>query len=173
MIAFPVVGEVVKKSGWRPAWAGIGIALLVSLAPLAVFFVRTPPPDLAAVGEGTPEEEADPRAGYTLFQALATPAFWVMGLASAVYGLIASGIGLFNESILRERGFTYETYYNNFLVVTALTSLVVFYNYLGSKEAAERAHDLFSPRVRDPPALVGSSSGAHSQVRAASDHVGS
>jgi hypothetical protein len=41
-----------------------------------------------------------------------------MATASALYGLIASGIGLFNESILNERGFAPGTYYNT-LVVTA------------------------------------------------------
>ena len=41
----------------------------------------------------------------TLAAALRSPAFWVFGIASSLYGLAASGIGLFNESILAERGF--------------------------------------------------------------------
>jgi MFS family permease len=52
----------------------------------------------------------------------------VFGIASAVYGLIASGIALFNESILAERGFDATTYYRS-LVIVALTSLVG--NFLG------------------------------------------
>ena len=52
-----------------------------------------------------------------------TPAFWVFALAASVYGLVASGIALFNESILAERGFDPTTYYRT-LVVTALTALV-------------------------------------------------
>ena len=55
--------------------------------------------------------------------ALRTPAFWVFGIASALYGLVASGIGLFNESILAERGFSPEVYYRA-LAVTAITGLV-------------------------------------------------
>jgi cyanate permease len=51
-----------------------------------------------------------------------------MGLASAVYGLIASGIGLFNEAILKERDFPPEIYHQ-MLVITALTGLVG--NFLG------------------------------------------
>ena len=39
-----------------------------------------------------------------------------------MYGLVASGIGLFNESILAERGFDASIYYQT-LVVTALTAL--------------------------------------------------
>ena len=35
MAAFPLVGAVVQSAGWRVAWASIGAALLVGLAPLA------------------------------------------------------------------------------------------------------------------------------------------
>ena len=81
-------------------------------------------------GEGKAEEGAgeEETGGHTLRQALATPAFWVFGLSSAVYGLIASGIALFNESILAERGFDASVYYRS-LVVVALTSLAG--NFLG------------------------------------------
>ena len=51
-----------------------------------------------------------------------SPAFWVVALASSAYGLIASGIGLFNESILAERGFAPDVYYTA-LAVTAITGL--------------------------------------------------
>ena len=58
----------------------------------------------------------------TLGEALRSPAFWVFALASSVYGLVASGIGLLNESILVERGFTPDIYYQA-LAVTAITGL--------------------------------------------------
>jgi MFS family permease len=66
--------------------------------------------------------------GYTLAGALRTPAFWVFALSSSLYGLIASGIALFNESILAERGFDASVYYRT-LVITALTALAG--NFLG------------------------------------------
>ena len=40
-------------------------------------------------------------------------------LGSALYGLVASGIGLFNESILAERGFAPEIYYRALAVTAA------------------------------------------------------
>jgi rhodanese-related sulfurtransferase len=46
----------------------------------------------------------------------------VFALASSVYGLVASGIGLLNESILAERGFAPDIYYTA-LAVTAITGL--------------------------------------------------
>ncbi|MEZ5284869.1 MAG: MFS transporter [Vicinamibacterales bacterium] len=58
----------------------------------------------------------------TLGEALRAPAFWVFGLASSLYGLVASGIGLFNEAILAERGFPPDVYHAA-LAVTAITGL--------------------------------------------------
>lgn len=129
MIAFPVVGAVVLSSGWRSAWSGVGFALLI-LAPLAWLLVRHTPETsgLALDGEKQKEESAEALTGFTLRQALLTPAFWVFALSSSVYGLLASGIALFNESILAERGFTAEVYHRT-LVVTALTALAG--NFLG------------------------------------------
>ncbi len=131
MIAFPIVGAMVIKSGWRSAWAAIGFCLLFGLAPLALLLVRSSP---EACGLKTDEMRTEaqtdqrPAEGQTLGQALATPAFWVFGIASAIYGLIASGIALFNESILAERGFDASTYHRT-LVIVALTSLAG--NFLG------------------------------------------
>jgi MFS family permease len=56
------------------------------------------------------------------------PSFWVFALGTALYGLVASGIGLFNESILAERGFGPGVYYQT-LAVTAMTALAG--NFLG------------------------------------------
>jgi len=136
MLAFPIVGAVVVNSGWRVAWAGIGFGLILFLAPMAWLLVRRTPEacGLAGAGEtggikaGTIEELPERGIEYTLRQALSTPAFWVFALSSAVYGLIASGIALFNEAILAERGFDAYTYYRS-LVIVALTALLG--NFLG------------------------------------------
>lgn len=137
MLAFPLVGATVLNSGWRTAWTGIGLVLLLGLAPLAWIFVRRTPEacGLALDGERAVENSAaNDTAGHTLLQALSTPAFWIFGLASSVYGLTASGIGLFNESILAERGFDTSTYHRT-LVISALTAL--FGNFLGGWLAAK------------------------------------
>ena len=123
MAAFPVVGAAVLEDGWRPAWASVGLALAFVLAPLSWLLVRSTPE-----GCGIPVDGGDPAVqeqgtGATLREALLTPAFWVFALASSAYGLVASGIALFNESILAERGFDPATYHRT-LVVVALTGLV-------------------------------------------------
>jgi MFS family permease len=129
MAAFPLVGSAVLAHGWSNAWAGIGWFLVLGLAPLGMLLVRRGPEDcgMALEGEATPEEtRAAP--DFTWLEALWTPAFWVFAIASSTYNLIASGIGLFNESILAERGFEAGIYHRS-LVITALTSLVG--NFLG------------------------------------------
>ncbi len=136
MIAFPTVGTLVQARGWRVAWFTVGAAILVGLVPLGGLVVRRNPeaiglrpdgdaattrqPGPANPQLGTPDPEP---AGYTLGEALLTPAFWIFAVGAALYGLVASGIGLFNESILAERGLGPHIYYQT-LVVTALTSLL-------------------------------------------------
>ena len=135
MSAFPLVGYVVQTSGWRTAWLAIGLTLLLVLAPLAAVVVRRNPESMGLVPDGAAIETApesrneEPElAGYTWTAALAMPSFWVFALGTALYGLVASGIGLFNESILAERGFGPDVYYKT-LVVTAMTALIG--NFLG------------------------------------------
>jgi MFS family permease len=136
MAAFPLVGGAVQSSGWRQTWMGVGLALLVVLAPLAWLVVRDRPETIGRATDGDTVRptrrmdvnERESRVGYTWSAAVATPAFWVFALGAAFYGLVASGIGLFNESILAERGFGPDVYYRT-LVVTALTALAG--NFLG------------------------------------------
>ena len=129
MLAFPLIGAIVLANGWRTAWWIVGLALLLGLAPLALLLVRRSPESCFIEPDGEPAELShELPTDYTLRQALSTPSFWVFGVASAVYGLIASGIALFNESILAERRFDASTYHRS-LVIVALTSLAG--NFLG------------------------------------------
>src|SRR6185295_14614475 len=49
--------------------------------------------------------------------------FWVFGGGTALFGLVSSGLGLFNEAVLAERGFDQQTYVT-FLAATSLIALV-------------------------------------------------
>jgi len=129
MLAFTLIGAIVLANGWRTAWWIIGLALLIGLAPLALLLVRRSPEACSIDPDGEATDlNRDSPADYTLGEALSTRSFWVFGISSAIYGLIASGIALFNESILAERHFDASTYYRS-LVIVALTSLVG--NFLG------------------------------------------
>ena len=137
MIAFPLVGSAVQRWGWRAAWLTLAGALVTLLAPVGWAIVRRNPEALGlsvdgdgppdAGHSGLPSRTAGPVAlpaldGVRWRDALRTGTFWVFALGAALYGLVASGIGLFNESILSERGFGPQVYYRT-LVVTAVTAL--------------------------------------------------
>ena len=98
MIAFPLVQSVAEKQGWRVAWAGVGWAILLGLAPAAMLLARRGPRGNETIVECFTERE-ETASGASLSAALKTAGFWIMGLASAVYGLIASGIAIYNQSV--------------------------------------------------------------------------
>lgn len=127
MLLFPLTGALVSAQGWRTAWLTLGVALLL-LAVLMQYAVR----DVAV----TTDTKALPvLEGHSLRAALTTPAYWVFALGASLYGLVASGIGLFNESILAEQGFAAGIYHQS-LAVTALSALAG--NALGGFWVRER-----------------------------------
>lgn len=106
IIGVLAMGAAVKDLGWRDAWQGLGIAVL-ALAPVFWLLTRDAPreggvaidlnlaPDVAATCAGLDS---------TLRQALSTPAFWVILFGSSAFNLVWSGVTLFNEAMLAERG---------------------------------------------------------------------
>jgi MFS family permease len=67
-------------------------------------------------------------ADLSTWEALCSPAFWVFSLSSSVFGLVYSGISLFNQSILEQRGFDAATYHV-VLVISTMVGLVA--NFAG------------------------------------------
>jgi MFS family permease len=116
--AFVAVGNSVRVSGWRTAWAQVAFGLVLFAAPV-VLFLRERPVHQEADSDG-----ADGAGqGLPLTAALRTPAFWVFGGATSLFGLVSSGLGLFNEAVLAERGFNQQTYVT-FLAATSVIALV-------------------------------------------------
>lgn len=116
MAAFTAVKLTFEQlhADWRTVWSGIGGALL-AFGALALLFVREP--KSTATGS---TEAIGARHGVTLGAALLTPGFWVFGLATSFYGLVAAGMSLFNQSLLAERGFDRGV----FLTITTATPLI-------------------------------------------------
>ena len=116
--AFIAVGASVSSGGWRLAWLQVAVGLAFVVTPTVVLFMREP---AAPQARRTLREEAS--AGLTLAAALKTPAFWVFAGATSLFGLVSSGLGLFNEAVLAERGFNQQTYHT-FLAASAIIALL-------------------------------------------------
>jgi MFS family permease len=117
-IAFIAIGASVQTGGWRWAWTQVALGLAFVVTPAVVLFMREPATTPARTAASEPS-----LAGLTLSDALRTPAFWVFAGATSLFGLVSSGLGLFNEAILAERGFDQRTYHT-FLAGSALIALV-------------------------------------------------
>ena len=133
--AFPAVGQAALAFGWRPAWLAVGVVQILLIAPLAWLFVRDDPETAGLVVDG--DEAAAERDGsptdLTVWEALQTAAFWMFALSSSLFGLVYSGIALFNQSILEERGFDATTFHQ-VLVISTLVGLAA--NFAGGVLAA-------------------------------------
>jgi MFS family permease len=126
--AFPAVGQMVLRSGWRPAWSAVGWVLVFVLAPLAWMVVRSVPEAEGLALDGNSDDRDVQFADLSTSEAVCTPAFWVFALSSSAFGLVYSGISLFNQSILEQRGFDATTYHF-VLVISTLLGLVA--NFAG------------------------------------------
>ena len=120
MMAFPLVGTLVQAVGmaWRMADGWLGPAgdswrryrrrWSVADRKRAAFS-----PTAMRSGYGSHGgRNANAAHGRVWTEALLTRVFWIFAAGTALYGLVASGIGLFNESILAQRGFSAQTYSN-------------------------------------------------------------
>jgi MFS family permease len=123
--AFPSVGAAVLKYGWRASWGSIGWVLLLIVAPVSWAIVRNQPEDRGLELDGFSEPVAT-LTDLTTGEALRSPAFWIFALSSSLFGLVYSGISLFNESILVERGFDASVYHKVLVVSTMLGLLANF-----------------------------------------------
>lgn len=117
-----IMGKLIEGSGWRDAWAGMGWVLLLIAAPVSWLLQRNTPEECGQTLDAAPPEQVDPLAtgcDFTWRQALCTPLFWVFAAGSSTYNLIWSGVTLFNESVLEQRGFENEAAVMVMAILTA------------------------------------------------------
>lgn len=114
-----LAGRQYADADWRVFWSGIGWTVLgLTVLLYLIARDRRPLPTQTKTESGSPDEAID--IGFTPAQALRTPMFWVCSLGISLYGMIVSGISLFNESILVDQGFRKEVYYESLALGSAV-----------------------------------------------------
>jgi sugar phosphate permease len=120
----PMVAVVISRSGWRIALAGSGIVVLAICLPLALA-IRSRPEDYGLLPDGSTLADPFPHAGEPLppnqkqdasggaeglsvGQALRASSFWLIALATAVYGMGAHVSRLLLIPHLQTAGFSRE-----------------------------------------------------------------
>ncbi|MEW4491100.1 MFS transporter [Thalassoglobus sp. JC818] len=119
-IAAALVGREYANVDWRLLWGVLGWAVVgLTIVLTCLARDRNQPWDTnirSAVNKGRDSQSVD----FTHQQALSTAMFWVAAGGISLYGMIASGISLFNESILVDLGFRKEVYYESLAMGTAI-----------------------------------------------------
>jgi MFS family permease len=116
-IVFSLDNAVVSIAHWRVAWGSVGLIILFLCVPLILFAVRasvvTSVVEVETGRASSLRQDIDNNDKISIPYRLAirTNIFWVFALSISLFGLINSGVGLYNESILAERGFDAQTYY--------------------------------------------------------------
>lgn len=92
VVMAPFVGYMLSHFDWRAAYLSMGILIAAVTIPLSLLVIRTKPAELglypdgdsAPVGEAPDEtREGGEKNGFSLRQALRTPAFWLIAVAFA------------------------------------------------------------------------------------------
>jgi len=115
---FVGLGAMVEELGWRTSWSWLGMGL-VGLAALAAIVGRNP----AIAREGAGDRRSDGTDdGVSLVSALRGRTFWVLALSCGLFNWVSSGIGLFNEDVLKQ--LQLEKHYHNALAFSTLFTLI-------------------------------------------------
>jgi MFS family permease len=111
VVSTPSFQLAVEDYGWRNSWGTLGWVLLCGLGPAILLLVRSEPlGGLPAFEAGGSSNDAHSNTDATIWEALATPAFWIISVASSMFGLVWSAIMLYYQMILEERGFDSADY---------------------------------------------------------------
>jgi sugar phosphate permease len=83
-----VANHVILESGWRAAYAALGVPMIVVVVPLVALVVRSRPPGAVkmSVAQGALLLE-----GFEPLEALRTRSFWMLVIAHLCFGLVAAG----------------------------------------------------------------------------------
>lgn len=91
----PVAGALIGAVGWRGAYIGLGVLLLVIVVPVLLFLIREPARRTAS---------AVVEEGLTAGEAIRTRAFWILAAAFFLLAITAAGLTAHIVPLLTDRG---------------------------------------------------------------------
>lgn len=110
-VSFSLNHHLISLAHWRLAWGSVGVILLFVCVPLILLSVRSSV--VTPVNEKIDKDEtAENQKSISYSRAIRTNVFWIFALSISFFGLINSGIALYNQNILAERGFDAQMYYS-------------------------------------------------------------
>lgn len=120
------LAQSIAANGWRWTYQAIAGCVLVGLVPLLFLFYRNRPEDVgqsldgvpcpaaersaSAIDESAPDPnpartDVDVEISWTLRQAAQTKSFYIIGLTSAVWAMIGTGVIFYLFTLCQDRGF--------------------------------------------------------------------
>ena len=111
--SFPsLVNALIGAFGWRSSYMLLGLMLAVVMLPVGLIFFRRQPEDYGLLPDGVKSSSTGGTAGaqgfveehWTRAEAVRTPAFWIIGLASACISMLGTGLQFHMVSIFSDAG---------------------------------------------------------------------
>lgn len=96
-----LIGALLALAGWRAAYLGLGLLILIVVWPLAALFLRANP-----VVPGKGHAAGSQAFGLTLPQMVRQASFWMLLVAFTCLGVISSGLLVHQVNILMAHGMT-------------------------------------------------------------------
>jgi MFS family permease len=117
VVMAPFVGLMLSRFDWRTAYLSMAVLVVAVVIPLALVLIRTRPSEMGLYPDGdsapvTTQEvrpEQGREKGFTLRQALHTPAFWLIAVAISFSNFANMSVFQASASFLGDAGFSIAT----------------------------------------------------------------
>lgn len=118
------LSQSIAAYGWRWTYQAIAACVLVGLVPMLFLFYRNRPEDVGQSLDGVRRDRIDPakptalkldsEISLSLSEALKTKSFFIIGLTSAVWAMIGTGVVFYLFTLCQDRGYADDTAANLF-----------------------------------------------------------
>ncbi|MFO7964916.1 MAG: MFS transporter [Desulfobacterales bacterium] len=124
MVMVPLTSWIVVTWGWRTSYLIMGW-VIIAMAPLALFFIKTSPSDMGLTADGGTMDKSKPLKlqGLAAVEALRSGSFWLIAFMMFILGLVGMGLGLHLMPYLTDIGHPEVTAGMLISIIAAMTVL--------------------------------------------------